>query len=460
MNSNNCIKSSPIDRLENFCKSNPELWIGKYKFLEKIEDVDKREELRQQLEQAIKDYSYVRSRKSRGKLSTEDTERLKEYGVGGVFGYTKEIENIANKYNYGDVEFFKKFLTCACAKYGNLDGFRNYYIESLTDHFSNRYEIGILLKLLKESVRKSNISNILDKYFITEFDISNPNFQSECPKGYYRLYREINRNQSIVFDSESLDNAINENKYLTDKEREVLNLRFEFGSNEIFSRKQIGKKYNVSIERIRQIEGKAIRKTRTFLRIRDKNINPENTYSEYSTLKKHIEIAFIKKYFEYHDIFADSKVVELPENAKTVLKEMIRNKTISNTDNENIETLQLSVRVYYSLKRARINNISELTNLTLEQFIRIKHLGPQTRNEIIEKIHSLGLKMQWEENNEDPKVAEDSDSDKKANIDIELENTIQSLKNAYSILNEREKTYKKLSSIAQSELPDNEDELE
>lgn len=330
--------SKPVDRLEEFCKSNLELWISRYKFLEKVTDKDKREKLQQQLEQAMKDYNYVVVRMSKGKLSNTNEEILKEAGVGRVFGYTKEIENIANKYSYDDLEFFKKFLYYACAKYGSLDNFRKHYVQSLTDNSFSKYDVGDLLDESKKN------SDILDKYFITEFDISNPNFQSECPSGYYKLYRKISENQSRVFDREALDNATKGNEHLTDKEKEILSLRFDFENNGAFSLVKIGKKYNLSKSRIDQIESKAIRKVRAFLHIKAKrNNNLVNTWSQYSTLKKDVETALIKKYFEYHDIFSDHEPVELDENAKTALQDIINGKKLPNSDDTLLEKLSTDI---------------------------------------------------------------------------------------------------------------------
>ena len=122
-----------VDRLEDFCRSNPVIWICGEDFLNTIKDKEERETLENRLNQAYKDYRYITVRKSKGKLSNEHTERLREAGVGRVFGYKKEIEDIANRYSYEDADEFKKFLYCASAKYGSLDNFRLHYIQSLID---------------------------------------------------------------------------------------------------------------------------------------------------------------------------------------------------------------------------------------------------------------------------------------------------------------------------------------
>ena len=55
---------------------------------------------------------------------------------------------------------------------------------------------------------------------------------------------------------------------LTDREREVMELRFGISSERPLSLEDIGKRFNVSRERIRQIEVKALRKLRHPARLR------------------------------------------------------------------------------------------------------------------------------------------------------------------------------------------------
>lgn len=50
---------------------------------------------------------------------------------------------------------------------------------------------------------------------------------------------------------------------LTDREKEVLKYRFGLESGESKTLKEVGKKFNLTRERIRQIEAKALRRMRT-----------------------------------------------------------------------------------------------------------------------------------------------------------------------------------------------------
>ena len=49
---------------------------------------------------------------------------------------------------------------------------------------------------------------------------------------------------------------------LTDREKEILKLRFGFNSSRILTLEEIGNMYGVTRERIRQIEAKALKKLR------------------------------------------------------------------------------------------------------------------------------------------------------------------------------------------------------
>lgn len=174
-----------VDRLKEFCENNPVLWISGCDFLDNIEDKSERKNLEEQLEHALADYSYIANRDSRGKLSDEHVEILREAGVGRKFGYKKEIEDIASRYSYDDTKDFKKFLYCACAEYGSLDNFKQHYIQALISGGDDKYNVGNALNRYVNNVKD------LDKYFITNFDISSPNFQSEGNKGYELIWEEL-----------------------------------------------------------------------------------------------------------------------------------------------------------------------------------------------------------------------------------------------------------------------------
>ena len=74
-------------------------------------------------------------------------------------------------------------------------------------------------------------------------------------------------------------------------------------------------------------------------------------------------------------------MVERPETTKGKVLEML------------IEELDMSVRSFNCLKRAGINTVEDLTNRTEEDMIKVRNLGKKSLEEVIVKLHSLGLDL-------------------------------------------------------------------
>lgn len=64
--------------------------------------------------------------------------------------------------------------------------------------------------------------------------------------------------------------------------------------------------------------------------------------------------------------------------------------TITNLD-VTIDELKLSVRSYNCLKRAGINTVRDLTSRSEEDMMKVRNLGRKSLDEVIEKLHSMGL---------------------------------------------------------------------
>ncbi|MEE5994561.1 MAG: DNA-directed RNA polymerase subunit alpha C-terminal domain-containing protein [Oscillospiraceae bacterium] len=77
------------------------------------------------------------------------------------------------------------------------------------------------------------------------------------------------------------------------------------------------------------------------------------------------------------------------------LEEQYHSENISETYAQFIwlEDLNLSPRAYNWLRRAEIHSLAELTQRTTEEISRIRNLGEKTVAEIIDKVHSYGLKL-------------------------------------------------------------------
>ena len=58
-----------------------------------------------------------------------------------------------------------------------------------------------------------------------------------------------------------------------------------------------------------------------------------------------------------------------------------------------IEELDLSVRSFNCMKRAGIDTVEDLINRTEEDMIKVRNLGRKSLEEVIQKLHSLGLDL-------------------------------------------------------------------
>jgi DNA-directed RNA polymerase subunit alpha len=65
----------------------------------------------------------------------------------------------------------------------------------------------------------------------------------------------------------------------------------------------------------------------------------------------------------------------------------------ANSMNMTIDDLELSVRSYNCLKRAGIDTVEDLTNKTEDDMAKVRNLGKKSLDEVIEKLHSLGLNL-------------------------------------------------------------------
>ncbi len=62
-----------------------------------------------------------------------------------------------------------------------------------------------------------------------------------------------------------------------------------------------------------------------------------------------------------------------------------------------IEDLELSVRSFNCLKRAGISTVEDLANKTEDDMMKVRNLGKKSLDEVIHKLHSLGLDFAKEE---------------------------------------------------------------
>ena len=85
----------------------------------------------------------------------------------------------------------------------------------------------------------------------------------------------------------------------------------------------------------------------------------------------------------------EAKKAEIMVEREETIKEKVLEMTI--------EELDMSVRSFNCLKRAGIDTVEDLTNRTEEDMIKVRNLGKKSLEEVIQKLHSLGLDLKREE---------------------------------------------------------------
>ena len=89
------------------------------------------------------------------------------------------------------------------------------------------------------------------------------------------------------------------------------------------------------------------------------------------------------------DLSDEAKSAEIMVEREETKKEKVLEMTI--------EELDLSVRSFNCLKRAGIDTVEDLTSKTEDDMIKVRNLGKKSLEEVIQKLHSLGLSLRKEE---------------------------------------------------------------
>ena len=85
------------------------------------------------------------------------------------------------------------------------------------------------------------------------------------------------------------------------------------------------------------------------------------------------------------DLSDEAKKAEIMIEREETKKEKVLEMTI--------EELDMSVRSFNCLTRAGIDTVEDLTNKTEEDMIKVRNLGKKSLEEVIQKLHSLGLDL-------------------------------------------------------------------
>ena len=112
------------------------------------------------------------------------------------------------------------------------------------------------------------------------------------------------------------------------------------------------------------------------------------------SLKAHEALSLAAKVMTGHlELFID--LSEATKNTQVMIeKEESKKEKVLETS---IEELELSVRSFNCLKRAGISTVEDLTNRSENDIMKVRNLGKKSLDEVIAKLHSLGLNFRQED---------------------------------------------------------------
>ena len=112
------------------------------------------------------------------------------------------------------------------------------------------------------------------------------------------------------------------------------------------------------------------------------------------SLKAHEALSLAAKVMTGHlELFID--LSEATKNTQVMIeKEESKKEKVLETS---IEELELSVRSFNCLKRAGISTVEDLTNRSENDMMKVRNLGKKSLDEVIAKLHSLGLSFAEED---------------------------------------------------------------
>lgn len=368
-----------VERLERFAKNYPDLWLDRKnaeKYLDSISDIEKREQIKRDLEAATASYEYIVSRHYRRKLPQKYYDRLKEAGVRGAFGYKEEQadenERIMNEYGIS-----QNVLNQLIKKYGSIDSFREKYIQSLIT--------GKNMDIPKELMMRAKL--------ITGFDLSSPDLVCR-ENGYVKLFREIFglEKKRLVIDKTGIECEV-EDKLDTIAQREALVVTKKFGLRGEKAQKldSISPELGISRQTVSAIKLKAIKKLST-----RRNTNLEKMIFLIEDDKD--REAFLRKYFSKYDIFYKDTPEPIDEKLKAELLEIVVINKIKNTCKSdydkfisrylNNDYIDQIIKNRNSLELANLrNSASSLVKLIKEQIEEIRVLDENSKKEIYKKLY-------------------------------------------------------------------------
>ena len=363
-----------IKRLKQFCEKHPYAFSNIYRLRK---DLNKKEKM--EFEKVFKDYSYIRERKSRGKLPQKLEEELNNSQIGGVFK-KEDIGELYEKYEIGDKE--KRQII---NEFGNMENLKKSYKKYMIKlaNAKNYNEIHRIKIENKESAMENPKIPLVRNFYLGSQSLEKQkallNFISYMYGEKYATNIILGPEVDVI-----LEKILRE--MLTDRERHIVEFKFGLKREEEIP-KEVRNMKQQSMYQIMCYQ--VVRKMRK-KEIKDVFLNHLYKPSE----------EFIRAYFSKRDVFEkDSE--QLSDGDKQELLNMIdvENENIGVIDEDTIEEMAIeninfsTQLLYKAMKYNGINTVGDLLERarSKKDLLTMAYIGNKEAEEIIEKLSELGI---------------------------------------------------------------------
>ena len=363
-----------IKRLKQFCEKHPYAFSNIYRLRK---DLNKKEKM--EFEKVFKDYTYIRERKSRGKLPQKLEEELNNSQIGGVFK-KEDIGELYEKYEIGDKE--KRQII---NEFGNMENLKKSYKKYMIKlaNAKNYNEIHRIKIENKESAMENPKIPLVRNFYLGSQSLEKQkallNFISYMYGKKYATNIILGPEVDVI-----LEKILRE--MLTDRERHIVEFKFGLKREEEIP-KEVRNMKQQSMYQIMCYQ--VVRKMRK-KEIKDVFLNHLYKPSE----------EFIRAYFSKRDVFEkDSE--QLSDGDKQELLNMIdvENENIGVIDEDTIEEMAIeninfsTQLLYKAMKYNGVNTVGDLLEKarSKKDLLTMAYIGNKEAEEIIEKLSELGI---------------------------------------------------------------------
>lgn len=363
-----------IKRLKQFCEKHPYAFSNIYRLRK---DLNKKEKM--EFEKVFKDYTYIRERKSRGKLPQKLEEELNNSQIGGVFK-KEDIGELYEKYEIGDKE--KRQII---NEFGNMENLKKSYKKYMIKlaNAKNYNEIHRIKIENKESAMENPKIPLVRNFYLGSQSLEKQkallNFISYMYGEKYATNIILGPEVDVI-----LEKILRE--MLTDRERHIVEFKFGLKREEEIP-KEVRNMKQQSMYQIMCYQ--VVRKMRK-KEIKDVFLNHLYKPSE----------EFIRAYFSKRDVFEkDSE--QLSDEDKQELLNMIdvENENIGVIDEDTIEEMAIeninfsTQLLYKAMKYNGVNTVGDLLEKarSKKDLLTMAYIGNKEAEEIIEKLSELGI---------------------------------------------------------------------